>query len=80
MWDYDFANAIRQKNTNEYHRAFYKATYSGGKWNVLGGQLAFSGDAVKYCRAAGSVFADGDTAWCLLDVTSGKILIIDLVG
>lgn len=80
MWEYDLASALKKSNDNGYHRAFYKATYTAGKWNLFGGQLAFSGDSVKYCRAAGSSFNEGDAAWSILDVASGKLLIIDLVG
>lgn len=80
MWEYDLAAALKKTKENEFQRAFYKATYSSGKWYLFGGQLAFSGDSVKYCRAAGTTFDDGDAAWSILDVASGKLLIIDLVG
>lgn len=80
MWEYDLAAALKRVDKNEFQRMFYKATYSSGKWTLFGGQLGFAGDKVKYCRAAGSSFSDGDSAWCILDPTSGTILIIDLVG
>ena len=52
MWDYDLAKAIKEKPSNDFDRAWYKATYQGGSWHLMGGQLRFSGDKVRYCYQA----------------------------
>lgn len=81
MWDYEFARAIKSKPSNDFDRVWYKATYSDGDWLLLGGQLRFSGDAVRYCyQARRRALTNGLEAWALLDVKQNGILILDVIG